>query len=132
MTRKANTRRRHATVSNGFTLLEVLAAIAIVAIMAAVAVPRFGDFRALAYDSRSQQDLRNLATAQELYRAEHETYAAQIEDLTSFAASDGVVVAIESADRTAFRASASHPSGRHRYFWNSAAKPALTKQAINR
>lgn len=112
----------------GFTLLEVLAAIAIIAILAAVAIPRFGDFRALAYDSRSEQDLRNLATAQELYRAENERYASRIADLPSFSASDGVVVAIESADRVAFRASASHPAGRHRYFWDSAAKPALTKQ----
>jgi len=115
---------------DGFTLLEVLAAIAIIAIMAAVAIPRFGDFRALAYDSRSEQDLRNLATAEELYRAENERYATQIEDLPSFAASDGVVVAIEAADPTAFRASASHPAGRHRYFWNSAAKPALSKEPL--
>ncbi len=120
-------RARHGSTEGGFTLMEILAAITIIAIMAAVAIPRFADFRAVAYDSRSQQDLRNLAAAQELYRVANEHYAAQIDELTGFTSSDGVDIRIQSADLAAFSAAASHPGGRHRFAWNSAARPPLTK-----
>jgi prepilin-type N-terminal cleavage/methylation domain-containing protein len=114
--------------ARGFSLFELLVVIAIIGVLAAVSVPKFGDFRAAAYDARSQQDLRNLASAQELYRATNEIYARRIDQLGSFDPSDGVDVRIESADRDAFRASAAHPSGRHRYAWDSSAHPALSAQ----
>ena len=63
----------------GFSLFELLVVIAIIGVLAAVAVPRFADFRAAAYDARSQQDLRNLASAQELYRAANAAYAADLD-----------------------------------------------------
>jgi prepilin-type N-terminal cleavage/methylation domain-containing protein len=110
----------------GFSLIELLVVIAIIGVLAAVSIPRFGDFRAAAYDARSQQDLRNLATAQELYRATNETYTASADELVSFTASEGVDVTIDAADRVSFRASASHPAGRYVYLWDSAGKPALT------
>lgn len=112
----------------GFSLFELLVVIAIIGVLAAVAVPRFGEFRAAAYDARSQQDLRNLASAQELYRATSDTYAVDVAALASFAASEGVELAIEAADPEAFRASASHPAGRHLYAWNSDGKPTLTSR----
>ena len=68
----------------GFSLFELLVVIAIIGVLAAAAIPRFADFRAAAYDSRSEQDLRNLASAQELYRAANETYAADVGQLPSF------------------------------------------------
>jgi prepilin-type N-terminal cleavage/methylation domain-containing protein len=112
----------------GFSLFELLVVIAIIGVLAAAAIPRFSDFRAAAYDSRSQQDLRNLASAQELYRAVNEVYADDVALLPSFRPSEGVEVTIESADNTAFRASASHPGGRTLYGWDSQAQPALSSQ----
>jgi prepilin-type N-terminal cleavage/methylation domain-containing protein len=112
--------------SAGFSLFELLIVIAVVGILAAVSVPRFADFRATAYDSRSQQDLRNLASAQELFRATNEEYAAEVEALSSFRASDGVEISIESADRTTFRATARHPAGATVYTWDSSASPPLS------
>ncbi len=109
-----------------FTLFELLVVIAIIGVLAAVAVPRFADFRAAAYDSRSQQDLRNLAAAQELHRASAEAYATNPGELTGFVPSDGVEIVIEHADRTAFRARAEHEAGRRVYSWDSAARPPLT------
>jgi prepilin-type N-terminal cleavage/methylation domain-containing protein len=111
---------------HGFSLFELLVVIAIIGVLAAAAIPRFADFRAAAYDSRSEQDLRNLASAQELYRASNETYADDVGLLASFAPSEGVELSIESADNTAFRASASHPSGNNVYTWDTAAQPALS------
>ena len=109
----------------GFTLVELLVVIAIIGVLAAAAIPRFADFRAAAYDSRSEQDLRNLASAQELYRASNETYATDIAGLASFTP---VELTIDSADQTAFHATAEHPSGHNVYQWDSAAQPALSSQ----
>jgi len=111
----------------GFTLFELLVVMAIIGVLAAVAVPRFGEFRAAAYDTRSQQDLRNLASAQELYRASNEAYAADVAALGFFQASDGVDLQVVSADRVAFAARAAHPAGAHQYRWDSAASPALSR-----
>jgi len=84
--------------ARGFTLFELLVVIAIIGILAAAAIPRFGAFRALAYDARAEQDLRSLAAAEELYRAEHPAYASDPAALASFTPSEGVVVRIERAD----------------------------------
>lgn len=110
---------------NGFSLFELLVVIAIVGILAAVSIPRFSDFRATAYDSRSQQDLRNLASAQELHRAVNPAYAAGTADLSSFKPSEGVEISINAADETAFRATATHGAGHKIYSWDSGAQPPL-------
>lgn len=110
----------------GFSLLELLVVVAILGILVAAALPRFAEFRAAAYDSRSQQDLRNLAAAQELYRATSPTYADDTATLTGFAASEGVEVTVESADETTFVATATHPAGTRDFRWESDADPPLT------
>lgn len=51
----------------GFTLIELLIVVAIVAILAAIAVPNFLDAQTRAKVSRVKVDLRNLATAVESY-----------------------------------------------------------------
>jgi type IV pilus assembly protein PilA len=110
----------------GFSLLELLVVVAILGILVAAALPRFAEFRAAAYDSRSQQDLRNLAAAEELYRATSPSYADDVALLSGFAASEGVEVTVETANETGFVATASHPAGSRDYRWESAADPPLT------
>lgn len=117
---------RASVPQRGFSLLELLVVVAILGILVAAALPRFAEFRAAAYDSRSQQDLRNLAAAEELYRATSPTYAGDTASLTGFAASEGVEIAVESANETGFVVSASHPAGSRDYRWDSASEPALT------
>lgn len=118
-------RRRH-----GFTLFELLVVIAIIGILAAVSIPKFSDFRAAAYDARTQQDLRNLASAQELYRASHDSYATDPSALGSFRGSAGVAVSIESANAIGYRASARHAGGRQLYTWDSEASPPLSSTPV--
>ena len=48
--------------------------IAIIGILAAIAIPQFAAYKARSYNSVSQEDLRNAATAQEGYFVDKQTY----------------------------------------------------------
>ena len=58
----------------GFTLIELLIVVAIIGILAAVAIPQFSSYRAKAYNSSAQSDLRNLKTAMESAYADSQSY----------------------------------------------------------
>ncbi|HYC54534.1 MAG TPA: type II secretion system protein [Candidatus Binatia bacterium] len=113
----------------GFSLLELLVVVAILGILVAAALPRFSEFRAAAYDTRSQQDLRNLAAAQELYRATNAKYSSDASALGGFTVSEGVELTIQSADETTWSASATHPAGSRTFRWDSSAESPLTSAA---
>ncbi|GAB4313817.1 MAG: hypothetical protein Kow0059_05190 [Candidatus Sumerlaeia bacterium] len=59
---------------HGFTLIELLIAVAIIAILAAVAVPNFLEAQVRSKVSRTKADLRTLATAVEAYAVDHNEY----------------------------------------------------------
>lgn len=56
---------------SGFTLIELLIVVAIIAILAAIAVPNFLEAQTRAKVSRVQSDLRSMVTAIESYRIDH-------------------------------------------------------------
>lgn len=58
----------------GFTLIELLIVVAIIAILAAIAVPNFLEAQTRAKVSRVKSDMRSLATAIEAYAVDHNKY----------------------------------------------------------
>jgi prepilin-type N-terminal cleavage/methylation domain-containing protein len=58
----------------GFTLIELLVVVAIIGILAAIAIPQFASYRARAFDSAAESDLRNFKTTLEAKYAEDQTY----------------------------------------------------------
>jgi type II secretion system protein G len=58
----------------GFTLIELLIVVAIIAILAAIAVPNFLEAQVRSKVSRAKSDMRTLATALEAYRVDNPDY----------------------------------------------------------
>ncbi len=59
---------------DGFTLLELLVVMTIVAILAGIVVPQYNAYKARAFDMRARADLTTLALAQEGYFIDSERY----------------------------------------------------------
>ena len=112
---------------SGFTLLELLAVMTIISILSLFAVPAYQDYKKRAYDLRAEYDLRNIATAEELYYLEEESYL-DCSDSTCTELpgirrlSEGVRLSIEVADDENFQGESFHPKGTGKvYKWDSAA-----------
>ena len=92
----------------GFTLIELLIVVVIIGIIAAIAVPKFASTKGKANAAALRADLRNLASAQESYWYDHNTYAPNTTDL-NYTTSPGVILSIVAANLGGWSATATHP-----------------------
>ena len=56
--------------TKGFTLIELLIVVVIIGVLAAIAIPKFGNTREKAYVASMKADLRNLTTYEESFAAD--------------------------------------------------------------
>jgi type IV pilus assembly protein PilA len=92
----------------GFTLIELLIVVVIIGILAAIAIPRFGETRERAFRSSIVSDLRNVQTLQEQYYFDNDyEYAGTIAAL-NFTPSDGVTLEDPTVDADGYTVAGTH------------------------
>ncbi len=62
--------------NKGFSLIELLVVLTIVSILSAIALPKYNEYKANAFDTRAKSDLRSIALAEEAHFLEKEEYLA--------------------------------------------------------
>lgn len=94
----------------GFTLIELLIVVVIIGILASIAIPKFGSTKERAYLAKMKGDLRNLATAQESYNGDNQTYygGAIPSALLAFTPSSGVTLTMVEATAGGWSATATY------------------------
>jgi type II secretory pathway pseudopilin PulG len=88
-------------------LIELLVVLVIIGLLASIALPRFWGAREKAYQAQMQNDLRNLASAEEAYFESHSIYTTNL-TMLEFNRSSGVTISVAEATGAGWSASASH------------------------
>ena len=76
--------RRGLNKDEGFTLIELMVVVMIIAVLIAIAIPSFLGFRKSAQDRSAQSELRNVLLAEKAYWLDNGDYTETAGDITAF------------------------------------------------
>lgn len=96
------------TKPQGFTLIELLIVVVIIGVLAAIAIPKFANTKEKALVAAMKSDLRNVASIQETYWNQNQTYygGAIPNAAFNFVPSSGVAITIVNSSAAGWSAKA--------------------------
>ena len=123
-------RKRLDRSEEGFTLIELMVVVLIIAILLAIAIPTFLGARSRAQDRAAQSNLRNALTTEKTYYTDNQVYTATVANLTAIepnlvfnaAPATGIAVVQPAADTSVVCMTRKSASGTFFAIWESASK----------
>jgi prepilin-type N-terminal cleavage/methylation domain-containing protein len=95
--------------ASGFTVIELLIVMVVIAILVAVVIPQLFGTKEKSFVAAMRSDLRNLQTSEEAYFSDWQVYTSNLANLgRMFLSSPNVTVTIDSATATGWGANATH------------------------
>ncbi len=121
--------RRGLKRDEGFTLIELMVVVMIIAVLIAIAIPSFLGFRKSAQDRSAQSEIRNVLLSEKAYWLDNGDYTETAADITAFEpnanihATDpavGVVIDLRDTDADVLCITRTSESGNSFSVWESA------------